>query len=276
MSVLNARKSSVPLGRDQSGSYQRIRFVTPNIDATNIYASATETPYRISGDHITCVKINGPGVIQIRLGRDNPWIPIMEGMTVQRAFEEIWVRDVNLYTGKSIPGTEAVFYASFGPFLTIPFKPSGLRPTPFVGNATLVAGTIYTLEDMVALFLAPANMEFAGDLTGAAFLIRVSQNANTGAQLLFGEVGTLAFAANAGYQLFPGEWVAIEQAGKMGRILRNTTAPATTKFSWHIAPLAAGLTTNVNFIVGYRTDMSDSDFTNDIESTIPRRLDMGG
>jgi len=171
-----------------------------------------------------------------------------------------------------------VFYTSVGPFVSMPFKTHGFKPTPHVNNATLAAGVVgaagwVTLEDMVN-GAAGSKYEFAGDLTGNAFLLRVSQDSATGAQLRYMVLPVPVYAAGDGYKLFPGEWLSVELDSKIGRMSGDKTSNL-NRWAWCIAPLAAALTTNVNFIIGTRNDLSDIDYASDPAIAANRILEMG-
>src|SRR6266404_3335008 len=103
--------------------YQRIKFRTPVMNPGAVYAPTAETPFSVSGDHIYIEKINGPGTIQIRLGREhNPWFTVTEGMVIRRLYDTIRIRDASTYTATLDMRTEAWLMCSTGPFIERPFK----------------------------------------------------------------------------------------------------------------------------------------------------------
>lgn len=266
------RQAKEPLELEESPykSYRRFRFKTPQPSATDIYLSAASQRFGASGNHIYIHKINGPGIIQVRCNVDNPWIDVAEGMTISREFSEFYVRDAYNYSANLIHLTEVIIYTSYGPAIYMPFKTHGFKPTPFVNNTVLAANTWVTLEVMIGG--AGSLQEFAGDLTGGAFLLRISQNAPSGAQLRYVQLPAPAYAAGNGYQLFPGEWLSVELDSKIGRMSGDLASPL-NRWAWVISPNTAGLTTTVNYIIGTRNDLSDIDYGSDVNLT--RVLEMG-
>jgi hypothetical protein len=271
-----------PLESEQNpeAEYRRFRFKTPQPNPADPYASTAAQRVGASGNTLYIHKINGPGVVQVRFGVNNPWIDVAEGMVLRRAFTEIWIRDAYNYT-LTIPihVTELVFYTCFGEFISFPFKTHGFKPTPHVNNANLGAATVggagwVTLEDMIN-GAAGSKYEFAGDLTGNAFMLRVSQDSPTGAQLRYMVLPVPVYAIGDGYKLYPGEWLSVELDSKIGRMSGDKTSPS-NRWAWCIAPFnAPALTCNVNYIIGTRNDLSDIDYGSDPTINSVRVLEMG-
>lgn len=275
-----AANSPLELEPDALQEYRRFRFKTPAPSASDKYQSTQAVRVGASGTTLHIHKINGPGIIQIKLGavNSNPWIDVAEGMTIRRNFTEFHIRDTYDYSAGLIHLSEVIIYTCVGEFITMPYKTHGFKPTPYVGNGTLTAPIVgaagwVTLENFINGGTG-ALQEFAGDLTGAAFLLRCSQDSATGFSLRYGVLPVPVWASGVGYKVFPGEWVSIEVDSKIGRMSGDVNS-TTSRWAWQLSGLEVLKTSNVNYIIGTRKDLSDIDYGSDPDIQLARVLEMG-
>lgn len=192
-------------------AYSLLKFSTPRV-ISSLSESMQFTRYPVSGDSLYINKINGNGVIQVKLGNRNPWINVFEGMTIHREFDAVYIRDVHLYVLYD-PTTEVEAYSSWGPMISRIPKTHGSKGPPVGLNGFSATTTTRALSDY--LIVGAASIETPGAFEGGYIIIQNTDPANT---LYYGvwRHGDAAVPASAGNVVLPGSSVSLEVGGKLG------------------------------------------------------------
>lgn len=130
-----------PFGRDFSiedrytvAVYHSLR----DIDGTR---RPQDQQIQLEGDHLTVLRIIGPDELAVQVGSsDNSFIPIREGMVIQRRFSSFVVRLLGYRAGAVIPTppTQAVFLVSYGAIVDlVGRKRTGFEPSMFTIKTTV-------------------------------------------------------------------------------------------------------------------------------------------
>jgi len=262
-SVLRNRIASqgAQLTNPVENTYRYHRFETTGLVATNVFGTAEPTEYRVSGDTITIAKINGGGVIQFRIGQNNPWLDVEENVIITREFDVIYVRDVGLYTGKTIQyPTSCEFYTSYGPLLYRPTRSHSLRNAAEFGHVTLAANTWTNV-------FAVGSDDADGDFAGGTILLKCDSTSPSAISVIFGPNNltiTHKPPATEGFIIRAGEFVSFDYDGRFlqvnGQAYVSGPFTASTIYTLMAAPVTGASTAEMMFIINRRTSFADKMF----------------
>ena len=161
-----------------------------------------------SGDTLTIHKIDGPGVIQVRLGGPPlPWIHVAEGTVLTREYSVFYIRDAMKYDDEA--QTSVLAYSSFGPLINRPFKTHGSKGPPRGMNQNVATANAQTLANYTSVF----DSMSLGSFDGGFLLVQ-----NDGAITLYVGAETYGIVPDtqSGYPLRPGASVAFDVDGLLG------------------------------------------------------------
>lgn len=251
--VLNERFANPPLdGDDNVSAYRRHTFRTPAGNTGTYIDNWKPRQYVVSGDCIFISRIQGPGIIQIKLGDNNPWITVAAGMKIHRAFTKFWVRDALHYATKALPDTYVEIYTAFGDFVDRPAKTHVLAPSPYWGTANCVVGAWKYLHEII-----DPNGAMAGSLDGQSFCIKSSPTNTEVIRVKFDWlIGTWG-APFKGYKLYPGESISGELSGRFDRVFGED---GYKEYGLCICSESATAAPEFSYVLGYGADMSDPNF----------------
>lgn len=195
-----------------AASYNFFRFITPSTGNTT---RAVRVP--TSGTHVYINRIDGPGMIQLRFGR-NAWINVCEGMTITREFNEYFVRDTHEYAANSDVATRVELYSSHGQLIQRPFKSHGSKGPPIAFNGLTATTTTQGLNRIV---YAGSNRTI-GTFDGGFIIIT---NTSVGSTLYVGGwLDNVGAPATNGFGIAAGSTIAFDIDGQLG----SSLAPSPT------------------------------------------------
>lgn len=202
--------------------------------------------FKVSGDTLTFLEVIGADSVYVRFGREGPFLPVEEGMTYHRRFDEIWFRAVAPgFPGGTQAGTfaEVRFAATWGTLLTRPFKQYGFRRGFLTVTLTATAAGIDIPAAIVALggFLQrPILGKFGGTL--------IFKNLDNAAVLYIAQWPLAAIAPNlTGFmEIEPRQTFTMEVEGEMTNALKNPVDDVSAPI-FNETLVAASAAGNVNF-----------------------------
>ena len=209
-SQARAEVSAIDLANDLQ-VYRRNVYRSPRTNLLDYRNMNQSVNFSVSGDHVYIASMSGPGQIQFKLGRaSNSWIDVDEGMTLIRAYEELWVRDARDYQLSAGTGqSECVFYTSRGQFLDRPYKPGGLR-SGFMTINTTVNTAPTSLQNLLGPSVIPVTTEIIN------FVVYI-QNVDLANKLTidYSFDNGAVFGATTGFDISPGVILPLELQGDM-------------------------------------------------------------
>ncbi len=262
-SVLNPqfRRSSEQadaFGGDNDSDYRRHEYRTPDVDATNLYLTAAPKRFDANGDHVTIHSIDGPGAIQIRFSENGAWIDVEQGTIITRVFDRIYMRDVNLLTGKMSPYTRVTFYTSFGPLYLKIARTTALKAGFTSRQFTLPASQWKQLD----LLIANAD-DFDGYYLDGPMLIQVPSSSPSSVALAYRYTDYPYVGGDPAnfFVIDPGNWVSIDYSGRISSAKAiASTYTGSTRMGIAVAPVTNASTALIQVICNRRSLLTDTDW----------------